>query len=85
MEEGRTGADERRLAELRAQLLAARPSATQTFGGLAKPLLIVVGVSEFEGPAVPRLHVAMAHGPGFEPGTLTSPSTRGPTQSGSRR
>ncbi|HYH60159.1 MAG TPA: putative lipid II flippase FtsW [Thermoleophilaceae bacterium] len=27
------------------QLLAARPSATQTFGGLAKPLLIVVGLA----------------------------------------
>ena len=28
-----------------AQLLAARPSATKSFGGLAKPLLIVVGIS----------------------------------------
>jgi hypothetical protein len=40
--------------------------------------LLVVGVSEARGAADPRLHVALAEGPGFAPGALVSPSTRRP-------
>ena len=38
--------------------------------------LIVVGLSEAPGEDVARLHVALAAGPAFEPGALTSASTR---------
>ena len=38
--------------------------------------LVVVGVSEAPGDVEPHLHVALAVGPEFEPGALTSASTR---------
>ncbi|MEG3632391.1 hypothetical protein [Micromonospora palythoicola] len=50
-------------AEL-ARVLAGRPP---------RSLVIVAGVSDTERPS--RLHVAVAHGPGWEEGWLTSPST----------
>ncbi len=45
-------------------------------GRAAGTLLLVVGVSEPAGAAGAHLHVAMAIGPGFGPGALTSASTR---------
>jgi len=47
-----------------AAVLAARP---------ARSLVVVAGLSDTT--EVARLHVAIAHGPGFGPGWLTSPST----------
>ncbi|QGN49259.1 hypothetical protein GKC29_22175 [Micromonospora sp. WMMC415] len=47
-----------------ARVLAARPP---------RSLVIVAGVSDTEAPS--RLHVAVAHGPGWERGWLTSPTT----------
>lgn len=41
----------------------------------ADAVLIVLGVAETDSRQ-PRLHVAVAHGPGFGPGWLRSPSTR---------
>jgi hypothetical protein len=38
--------------------------------------VLVVGVSEGAGESDPHLHVVLATGPGFEPGALTSASTR---------
>jgi hypothetical protein len=40
----------------------------------ASSVLVVLGVAETQ-PRQPRLHVAVASGPGFEPGWLRSPST----------
>ena len=51
----------------------------RVLGEVARPddrtTVLVAGVSE-TGPLPPRLHVAMAAGPYFDPGTLTSSSTR---------
>ncbi|MCZ7418025.1 hypothetical protein O7605_00600, partial [Verrucosispora sp. WMMA2121] len=59
----RAAAAESADAEL-ARVLAGRPP---------RSLVIVAGVSDTERPS--RLHVAVAHGPGWEEGWLTSPST----------
>ena len=42
----------------------------------AAATLLVVGLSEAPGDDTARLHVALAHGPAFEPGALRSASTR---------
>ncbi|MGC5054535.1 hypothetical protein ACLQ2S_24140 [Micromonospora sp. DT48] len=60
---GRAAAAEAADAQL-ARVLDARPPHS---------LVIVAGVSDTERPS--RLHVAVAHGPGWEEGLLTSPST----------
>jgi hypothetical protein len=52
-----------------AQAVAARPAAVD---------LLVVGLSEAVGSDEPRLHVAIATGPSFPRGALTSSSTRRP-------
>ncbi|MDQ3422778.1 MAG: alkaline phosphatase family protein, partial [Actinomycetota bacterium] len=52
-----------------AQAVAARPAAVD---------LLVVGLSEAAGSDEPRLHVAIATGPSFPRGALTSSSTRRP-------
>src|SRR5690606_21261385 len=41
----------------------------------ALPILLVLGVAEPDAGSPPRLHIAVAHGPGFGPGWLRSPST----------
>jgi hypothetical protein len=66
------GTESRAAGAMAADALIARVDQLRPVGSR----LLVVGISEAPGERDPHLHVAVAAGPGFGPGALTSPSTR---------